>query len=88
MLHVPFRKLVADPAGSRSGFRNLASLAESIDSQGLCEPLGVELIEGTDGEYLVKDGLRRFDAITILVEDGRWTRERSVPVVLLGELLE
>jgi len=66
-LEVPYQKLVPDPHNVRSRLRNISSLAESIEKYGLLENLVVIEIPQTDGEFMVKAGARRYEAIGLLI---------------------
>lgn len=81
-LEVPYQKLVPDPHNVRSRLRNISSLAESIEKYGLLENLVVIEIPQTDGEFMVKAGARRYEAIGLLIKTRRWVPEQPIPVLV------
>ncbi|WP_439814007.1 ParB/RepB/Spo0J family partition protein [Zavarzinia sp. CC-PAN008] len=59
----------------------LTELAESINAHGLQQPLGVRpAIQ--DGVYILVMGERRYRAIGMLLDDGRWPVDRPVTCIV------
>jgi ParB/RepB/Spo0J family partition protein len=81
---LPHEKLIPDPAQPRKLFDEdkLRSLAESIRSVGLREPLRV-YATGARGEYRILDGQRRWHALDLLLKEG--LEEHREVVVLFEE---
>lgn len=66
------------------GQQPLTALAASIYSQGLLQNLNVVKAKKR-GLYEVVAGGRRLQAMQILVEDGRWTEDVTVPVRIVSD---
>lgn len=66
------------------GQKPLAELADTIAAQGLLQNLVVVKAK-KKSQYEVVAGGRRWAAIQILIEDGRWPHDRAVPVLIIEE---
>lgn len=74
-----YEQLVPAPDNLRQhiDMATLKELAQSIEAQGLLQPL---LVTERDGGYLIVAGHRRYAAVGTLVEAGKW--DRLVPVIV------
>jgi len=69
-------------ARKKPGQKPLAELAASIAAQGLLQNLVV--VKGKKrGQYEAVAGGRRWAAIQLLMQDGRWPADRPVPVLIV-----
>jgi ParB/RepB/Spo0J family partition protein len=75
---VEFDSLVPAPDNLRQhvDMGTLKELAQSIEAQGILQPL---LVTPRDGKYLIVAGHRRWAAVGTLVEAGQW--DRLIPVI-------
>lgn len=64
---------------------DVASLAASIRSVGLLQPLIVSKKPGRNKKYLVEAGGRRLRALEQLASEGHWPADLSIGVTLLAE---
>lgn len=85
-------QLVPDQSNERVGelapekyMGKVTQLAESIDAHGLLQNLVATFLKRVDDVdyYQVKAGERRWRAIGMLIADGRWPREKPIPVLVI-----
>lgn len=69
-------------ARKKPGQTPLPDLADSIAAQGLLQNLVVVKSEQR-GNYEVVAGGRRWGAISVLIDDGRWPEDKAVPVLII-----
>lgn len=77
-------RIAPSPLNPRKSFDAdaLSELADSIAHDGLLENLVVRLVPGDDGKHALIAGERRWRAIGLLVEQGRWPADKAVPCLL------
>lgn len=69
----------------RKSMRNIPALADSIHRHGLLENLVVVEPSLSFPYYQVKAGNRRYFAIGLLIDSGRWAKKQKVPVLVHSE---
>lgn len=80
MLALEHRQLTPDPENVRRRITGIASLADSINEYGLMQNLVVRP-SPHKGQYYIVAGERRWHAIALLIEQGRWPREEAIPAL-------
>lgn len=85
---LPFSALYLSKENVRKkpGQMSIPDLAESIAEHGLMQNLLVEAKAGKNKSHThgVVAGGRRYQAIQLLVKDGRWTKDQPVPVKVVS----
>lgn len=83
MIHqVLHAQLVPDPEQVRRRARGIPELADSINEHGLLQNLVVRLSPQGKDTFLIVAGERRWQAIGVLISDGRWPSTKPVPVLV------
>jgi len=80
-IDVLHRDITPDPKNARKKFdpEDIAELAEGIAAVGLLQPPVVRPIEGQLTPFQLAAGERRFQAIGLLIADGRWPASKPLP---------
>lgn len=77
-------QLFPDPEQVRRRIRGLNQLADSIAEYGLLENLVVREHPSERGAYYIVAGERRWQAIGILIKQGRWNANKPIPVMVVS----
>lgn len=83
-MKILYAHIAPDPQQVRRRIRGITELADSIAEHGLLQNIVLRPDPTVNNLFLVVAGERRYQAIGLLIKDGRWPREKPVPAICLN----